>query len=443
MGYKCGARTKKGNKCQMRMKIEGAKCYRHKDQERDPAITELIDENCNFDVDKFFQLTELKQEYCQNPDCEAPEEWRSMKHYCSEMYVLSSLGRLWSCREKRLLEGFDIHAGNYRSFELTDDNGIRHRKGIHTWQGIVFFGLPFLDKDSEQKDKEITVDHIDSKRTKDNFVCCNLRRANKSVQMKNREFKSDCQGKTVLRLSLEGKIIDEFISIKATAKVMKVDRATIRNRCRNGKALGGFKFRYKEKSDFGNLIWKSTTDLFEDNDVLEVSSEGHIRRSNGVIFKGSKSYDYSTIQWRDSKTKKRFSKSMNILVWETFHKRRVRPGYQIHHIDGEPWNNNIDNLMEITRPDNVRASKASGKNKGCKKVRRVSHDGTYRDFVSLHEAARETDKADNSSISKCLSGKRKTCGKCKCGKRFTWSRIGDSPQTKAQKNFVQSFEQNF
>ena len=100
MGYKCGARTKKGNECQQRIKIEGTLCYRHKDQERDPAITGLLDEDDNFDVDKFFQLTELKQEYCQNPDCKAPEEWRSMKHYCSEMYVLSSLGRLWSWREK-------------------------------------------------------------------------------------------------------------------------------------------------------------------------------------------------------------------------------------------------------------------------------------------------------------------------------------------------------
>ena len=53
MGYKCGARTNKGNECQIRIKIEGAKCYRHKVKDRDPAITGLIDEDNNFDVDIF------------------------------------------------------------------------------------------------------------------------------------------------------------------------------------------------------------------------------------------------------------------------------------------------------------------------------------------------------------------------------------------------------
>jgi len=193
MKYKCGALTNKGNKCQMRMKIEGALCQYHKVKEIDPILAELLD---NFDVDKFFQLTELKQEYCQNPDCEKPEKWRSMKCCVSEMYVLSSLGRLWSCREKRLLIGGDGSSRNYRTFTLTDDNGRDYRKGIHTWLGIVFFGLPFLDKDSEQKDKEITIDHIDSKRTKDNFVCCNLRPATKSTQNKNRKKRTNVQGKT-------------------------------------------------------------------------------------------------------------------------------------------------------------------------------------------------------------------------------------------------------
>ena len=417
---RCIGKTKKGKKCQRLMKTKGFLCHQHKIKERNPAITELINENGNFNVDEFFRLTEMKQEYCQNPECEKPEEWRSMKYCVSEMYVLSSLGRLWSFKENRLLKGFDRNADKYRGVTLIDDNGRAYQKGIHTWLGIVYFRLPFLDKDSEQKDKEITMDHIDSEKTKDNFVCCNLRPATKSEQMKNRKCKSDHQGRTVLRLSLEGKIIDEFISTKTAAKEMGVDPSTIGNRCRDGKILGGFRFRYKEKSDFGDLIWKSTTDLFEDNDVLWVSSDGHICRANGTIFKGTKSNDYFAISWRNNKTKKHFQKNMNILVWETFNNERIKEGYQIHHIDGEPWNNNIKNLVKFTPPENNRASKASGKNKGCKKVRRIAHDETHRDFVSFAEAARETNKAYRKGISKCLNGKQKTCGKCKCGKRFTW-----------------------
>ncbi len=404
------------------MKIEGALCQHHKVKERDPVLAELLD---NFDVDEFFRFTGLKQDYCTNPECGNPEEWRSMKHYYSEMYVLSSLGRLWSYRERRLLEGFDMSAGNYRAFKLTDDNGMQHPKGIHTWLGIVYFGLSFLDKDSEQKDKEITVDHIDSARKKDNFVCCNLRSATKSQQMENQKSRSDRQGRAVLRLSLGGKTIDEFINIQRAAEVMEVSHGTIKNRCRDGKVLDGFKFRYKVKSDFGNLRWKSTAKLFENNDILWVSSEGHICRANGIITKGSKVGYYFKIQWRNNKTKKYFKKYVHILVWETFHEEIVEEGYQIHHKNGKPWENNIDNLVKVTPPDNIRASKESGKNKSCKKVRRVAHDETYRDFVSLAEAARETYKALNSGISRCLSGKQKTCGKCKCGKKFTWLSINN------------------
>nr|QBK93512.1 MAG: HNH endonuclease [Pithovirus LCPAC404] len=415
--FRCGADAKRGA-CKRIVKAERAKCYQHKVKERDPAIAGLTDENDNFDVDKFFQLTEMKQEYCSI--CKKPEEWRSMKHCCFEMYVLSSLGRLWTFRENRLLKGSNKDAGRYRTFHLTDDNEIQHRKGIHTWQGIVYFGLLFLDKDSEQKDKEITMDHIDSERTKDNFVCCNLRSATKSEQAKNRKCRSNCRGRAVLRLSLEGKTIEEFISVEAAAEYMKVHRDTIRNRCRDGKAIGENKFRYKVKSDFGDLRWMSTAKLFEDNDVLEVSSEGHIFREDGTIFKGSKSDNYFKIEWKDRKTKKYFIKYMNVLVWETFKNQRIDRGYQIHHINGKPWDNNIENLAKVTRSENVQASKETGKNKGCKKVRRVAHNETYKDFISLREAARETNKAHHSGIGKCINGKQKTCGLCKCGKRFTW-----------------------
>nr|QBK93394.1 MAG: HNH endonuclease [Pithovirus LCPAC404] len=418
--FRCVGETKKGKKCQRIMKTKGFLCYQHKIKEKDPAITGLIDENNNFDVDKFFQLTELKQEYCQNLECNKPEEWRSMKCCISEMYVLSSLGRLWSFKLGRLLEGSDINARKYRGFKLIDDDGKDYLKGIHTWQGIVYFKLPFLDKDSEQKDEKITMDHIDFVRKKDNFVCCNLRRATKSEQNMNQKSKSNVQGKTLLKLSLVGKTIEEFISIEKASKDMKVDPATIDRRCKDGKVLGGYRFRYKVKFDFGDLIWKSTAKLFPKNDVLEVSSEGHIFRKNGTIFKGSKCDDYFIIDWRGSKTKKHFQKRMNILVWETFHNERVKEGDQIHHIDGKPWKNNIKNLVKVTQPDNIRASKASGKNKGCKKVRRIAHDGSYKDFVSFSEAARETDKAHHQGISICLKGKQKTCGLCKCGERFTW-----------------------
>ena len=81
--FKCAGKTKKGKKCRRLMKTEGALCYQHKVKERDPAITGLIDENGNFDVDKFFRLTEMKQECCRI--CKKPEEWRTKQNSRYEM----------------------------------------------------------------------------------------------------------------------------------------------------------------------------------------------------------------------------------------------------------------------------------------------------------------------------------------------------------------------
>nr|QBK93197.1 MAG: HNH endonuclease [Pithovirus LCPAC403] len=131
---------------------------------------------------------------------------------------------------------------------------------------------------------------------------------------------------------------------------------------------------------------------------------------------------------------------MNILVWEVFNNRRVRKGYKIHHKDDKPWNNKIENLMEVTCSDNMRASANSGKNKSCKKVRRLAHDGSYRDFVSYSEAAKETDKAGQPHIGACVNGKQKTCGKCKCGKRFKWIGLdeNDNPVINTKNSYIKS-----
>ena len=415
MILRCGAKKPDGNPCQRSVKIEGIRCYQHKMKE---------DVCSNKDV-KPEELPESKDDYCL--DCGAEEEWKSMECCISKMYVISSLGRCWSYRQNRLLKGGDNSPHTYRIFKLRTDDGKPHTKNIHAWQGIVFCGLPFIDKNSERDHKkELTMDHIDSKRKKDNFICCNLIPATTSGQRKNQVTRFDRQGKMVLKLSLTGEIIEEFVNIKEAAKDMNVDPPVITRRCNSGKILYGYKFKYLTKFDFPNQRWLSTSELFPDNDVLEVSSGGYIHKANGTIFKGSECGDYLHISWKNSKTGRTFTKSVHILIWEVFNKRRVKKGFQIHHINGEGDQNFIENLAEVTRAENIRESKASGKNKSCRKVRRVAHDGTHKDFISIHEAARETDKAHTQNICKFFQGKQKSCGLCKCGKRFTWIALDDN-----------------
>nr|QBK93620.1 MAG: HNH endonuclease [Pithovirus LCPAC404] len=417
MKFRCGRPTLKGTECTKPVKTKGARCYQHP-LKKVYVITKLLDENGELDIDKFFQHTGLEQEVC---ECKEQEEWRSMKDWKFSDYILSSLGKCWSLKKERLLTGFDTHADKYRGYRLTNDNRKVYMKGIHTFQGIVFYKLPLLEKGYDQKDNAITMDHKDSKKTKRNTLCCNLKPSTKSEQNKNRRSPSNVQGRAVIRSTPESKTDCEFINIKAAADKMEVDSHVIINRCDNGKMLKGFTFRYKVKEDFGDLEWKSTVDLFPDNDILEISEEGHILHKNGAINKGTEHYKYFITEWFNKKINKYFQKRVNILVWETFHGELVGDGFEIHHDDDDSLNNNIKNLFKVTKPVNVQASKDTGNNKSCKKVRRIAHDDTYRDFKSLSEAARNTDKAHHSSIAACIQGERKTCGTCKCGKKFTWT----------------------
>ncbi len=420
MIFQCTALTKKGVRCTRTTKTKGDRCYQHP-LKKDYTITKLLNENSVLDIDKFFQYTELNQEICGQKICKEYEEWKSMKDCGFSYYVLSSLGRCYNLEDKRFLTGFDTHAEKYRGYNLTSDKRKHYHKGIHTWQGIVFYGLPFLENDFDQKDNAITMDHINPNKTKVNTLCCNVRPATRNQQNQNQRKRTNTQGRVVVRCTPEGKTDCEFSSVQAAADKVGVHSKVISKRCNNGKMLKGYTFRYKVKADFGDLEWKSTDKLFPDNDVFEISEEGHVCRKDGRINKGTKNNKYLITSWFNKRTKKSFEKSMNVLTWEVFHGELVGAGFDIHHEDNEPLNNNIKNLYRVTRSVNSQASKDTGKNKGCKKVRRIAHDDTYRDFISLAEAAENTFKAHATSIGKCLRGKLKTSGNCKCGKKFTWT----------------------
>ena len=91
--------------------------------------------------------------------------------------------------------------------------------------------------------------------------------------------------------------------------------------------------------------------------------------------------------------------------------------------------NNTDNSESAVSKEfdyktiSIRASKITGVNNGCRRVRRHAHDNTYVDFNSIAEAERMTNKASGSKISMCINGKRNVCGMCFCGERFTWESL--------------------
>lgn len=48
---------------------------------------------------------------------------------------------------------------------------------------------------------------------------------------------------------------------------------------------------------------------------------------------------------------RRQAKGLHVAIWEHYHERTVRKGFHIHHLDENPFNNAIENLVEISRSE--------------------------------------------------------------------------------------------
>ncbi len=380
--------SNKGKRCHVNVEIEDGLCGKH-------SKKEII-------------RIEHSEEKCDR--CGKPVEWASMRQIC-DYYDISTVGQIYSYRSHKYLEGTKI-TGSYRSFTLINNDGKHILKGMHTFQGIIFYGLP-IDNDN----RGITVDHIDRVRD-NNRICCNLRPTIKSEQSKNRIVSKTYIGKTVLKIcSKTGDVIEKYKSAVEAAKKNNVENYTMNKVCQKERRHIGYLWRYENKSDYGDIEWISSTKEFPDMPPFEGSENGDILLLDGRISKGTKcsnGYKYIGI---DSKTYR-----VHILICTLFHGPKPTPNHQVSHKKSKGDDNRACNLEWATQSENSKTTTINGMNKSCKPVRALYKDGTHKDFTSGVEACRLTGA---SRISSVINGKRITSGRDSSGNPIRWEAIVD------------------
>ena len=140
---------------------------------------------------------------------------------------------------------------------------------------------------------------------------------------------------------------------------------------------------------------------------------------------------------------KRYRKMAHILVAEHFIPNPL--GYEsVMHIDGDPQNNNVDNLRWTERSVKHRVKKSESYKKlegkhnlmTTQEVEQYYTDGTYiNTFKSISEAAEKT-KCSYTSIKEVLDGKKSSIG------GYVWKYSGNVYQTHINRTFVEKHISN-
>lgn len=117
---------------------------------------------------------------------------------------------------------------------------------------------------------------------------------------------------------------------------------------------------------------------------------------------------------------KHIVKGLHVAIYESYNKTTVPNGYVIHHIDGNPENNELSNLLMMSDSSHKRmhrnekplmhiAQKVATELHKKPVIQYTMDDA----FVCEYESAKDAEirtSIDNSSISKCCKGKAKSAG---------------------------------
>ena len=158
------------------------------------------------------------------------EEWKQYKNY-----LVSSCGRVRHKKNNNLLKP-SLACGYYKV--RLSNNGLAEDYLIHklVWELFSNCDIP---------DYNTVIDHIDGNKLNNNIN--NLRKITLSENVKAAlyEQKTNSSAKRVGQYSLDGELLNVFVSTRKAAEELNLDSSTISKVCRGkNKTHGGFIFKY-------------------------------------------------------------------------------------------------------------------------------------------------------------------------------------------------------
>ncbi len=307
-------------------------------------------------------------------------------YFETDKYYVSNFGRVYSMKSNKYLSTKPYKSG-YVYIKFVDNSSKEMRKSLHEIIAITFLG----PRNNQ------SIDHIDQNSSNNNLD--NLRYVSVSENLINRTKPTNIYcGKPIIRINIEDESISEiYPSVTEASKKLNIPRSNIYSYCKKEKIYQGCQYKYHVEEN-KDEIWKRIT---INNDSIEASNLGRIRRKSGSIVLGTKTKTY----YRITINNKMFQ--VHRIICEAFHGKPQNDNYVVNHKDENPKNNHIDNLEWISQSKNTRHSV-------CKIVQQFSIDGKLlKEFETVKEAAVET-------LIKAKKISEECCGVKKSSGSYVW-----------------------
>lgn len=322
------------------------------------------------------------------------EKWIDMSKLKLSNYEISDFGRIRNSITKIICSTIFDGSG-YLKIHLIDDKKDSSYYHVHFLMGSIYL---------EKKDTDETIDHID--RNKANNRLYNLRFLGKSGQMKNRE-KFLRITKKVGQFTRDGKLLVVWKDWKDAELFLKMKRQNVVDYIGTGSTTSGFIWRYIEE-DIKTLpdeVWKDY--YIEKHGTVQVSNYGNIKNSFGeYLFQyQSKGYKLFSVKLESEPETRKYKRVLaHRAVAETF--LEYKKDMFVNHIDGNKFNNNLNNLEFVTPGENTIHAHNTGLFGSDKTIIQYdSNNNIIATYVSIAEASRQTNISKPSIIECCNNNK--------------------------------------